>query len=227
MQLLKWKKLFTDNDNLIDCDKSFDGSWQKEVTCQRMVLYQVFEKTNEKVLDFVVFINWESEKDTRVRAVLFLFFIRVFFHGHWQLTEQQGKGGDHLLFHSTNSTCSRTCRYLFVIFYVRWLSHIFNHNAFIYQTATQWDLPPYRITIWLIDWCCNVDFRLLACWFDFRFCYNYFTWEPGVLELASTIILVLQANRLTKCASNITAQIMKSRVARCNCHVMFKYLIGK
>ena len=151
MQLLKWKKLFTDNDNLIDCDKSFDGSWQKEVTCQRMVLYQVFEKTNEKVLDFVVFINWESEKDTRVRAVLFLFSIRVFFHGHWQLTEQQGKGGDHLLFHSTNSTCSRTCRYLFVIFYVRWLSHIFNHNAFIYQTATQWDLPPYRITIWLID----------------------------------------------------------------------------
>ena len=28
------------------------------------------------------------------------------------------------------------------------------------------------------------------------------TWETGGLELASTIILVLQANRLTKCASH-------------------------
>ena len=28
----------------------------------------------------------------------FVFFsIRVFFHGHWQLTRQQGKGGDHLI----------------------------------------------------------------------------------------------------------------------------------
>ena len=27
----------------------------------------------------------------------------------------------------------------------------FNRNACIYQTATRWDLPPYRITIWLID----------------------------------------------------------------------------
>ena len=28
------------------------------------------------------------------------------------------------------------------------------------------------------------------------------TWETGELELASTIIFVLQANRLTKCASH-------------------------
>ena len=27
----------------------------------------------------------------------FFFSIRVFFHGHWQLTGQQGKGGDHLI----------------------------------------------------------------------------------------------------------------------------------
>ena len=26
-----------------------------------------------------------------------------------------------------------------------------NRTACIYQTATRWDLPPYRITIWLID----------------------------------------------------------------------------
>ena len=39
----------------------------------------------------------------------------------------------------------------FAILHVRWLSHIFNRNACIYQTATRWDLPPDRITIWLID----------------------------------------------------------------------------
>ena len=38
----------------------------------------------------------------------FCFSIRVFFHGHWQLTGQQGKGEDHFLFHSTTSTRSRT-----------------------------------------------------------------------------------------------------------------------
>ena len=29
--------------------------------------------------------------------------------------------------------------------------HIFNLNGCIYQAATRWDLPPYRISIWLID----------------------------------------------------------------------------
>ena len=55
----------------------------------------------------------------------FIFFsISVFFHGHWQLTRQQGKGGDHLLFHSTTSTRSRTFRHLFATLHVRW-HHIF------------------------------------------------------------------------------------------------------
>ena len=89
-------------------------------------------------------------------SCLFFFFfsflsIRVFFQGHWQLTGQQGKWGDLFLFHSTTSTRSRTFRHLCAILHVRWLSHIFNHNACIYQTPTRWDLPPYRITIWLID----------------------------------------------------------------------------
>ena len=80
-----------------------------------------------------------------------VFSISVFFHGHWRLTGQQGKGGDHLLFHSTTLTRSRTLRHLFATFHVRWLSRIFNRTACIYQTATRWDLPPYRIIIWLID----------------------------------------------------------------------------
>ena len=53
----------------------------------------------------------------------------------------------------------------------------------------------------LIDQWCNFGFCLFA-WIDFRFCYSHMTSETGGLELASTIILVLQANRLTKCASH-------------------------
>ena len=59
---------------------------------------------------------------------------------------QQGNRGNHLLFHSTTSTRSQTFRHLVATLHVRWLSHIFNHTACIYQTATRWDLPPYRIT---------------------------------------------------------------------------------
>ena len=82
---------------------------------------------------------------------LIFFSARNFFHGHWQLTGQQEKGGEILLFHSTTFTRSRTFRHSFATLHVRWLSHIFNRNACIYQTATRWYLPPYRITFWLID----------------------------------------------------------------------------
>ena len=82
---------------------------------------------------------------------IYIFSISVFFGGYWRLTGQQGKGRDHLLFHSTTFTRSRTFRHLIATLHVRWLSHIFNCIACIYQTATRWDLPPHRITIWLID----------------------------------------------------------------------------
>ena len=130
------------------------------------------------------------------------FSIRFIFHGHWQFTGQQRKGGDLLLFHSTTSTHLRTFRNLFATLHVSWLSHIFNRIACIYQTATWWDVPPYRITIWLID-----DVTLSSClftwWLDSSFfCYSNFRRETGGFELASSITLVLQASRLTKCASN-------------------------
>ena len=82
------------------------------------------------------------------------FSITVFFPRHWQFTGQKrkGRGGDHLLLYSTASTRSRILRHLFATLHVRWLSRIFNRNARVYQTATWWDLPPYWITIWLIDW---------------------------------------------------------------------------
>ena len=96
------------------------------------------------------------------------FSIWVFFHEHWRLTEKQGKGGDYLLFHSTTATRSQTFRHLFTTLLVRWLWHIFNRTACVYQTATRWDLPPYRITIWLTD-DVTLSFCLFTWWFDSSF----------------------------------------------------------
>ena len=95
------------------------------------------------------------------------FFYQHFLHRQWRFTGQQEKGGDHLLFYSTTSNSSRTLRHLVASLHVRWLSRIFNRNACIYQTATLWDLPLYRITIWVIDWWCNVC--LFTWWINTRF----------------------------------------------------------
>ena len=125
--------------------------------------------TKIKLYDCAIWFYSVFLRASFIHSKYIFFSIRVFFHWHWQPTGQQGKGGDHLLFHSTTSTRSRTFRHLFARLHVRWLSHIFNRNPCIYQTATQWDLPPYRIIIWLIDWWCDIDFYLLACWIDLGF----------------------------------------------------------
>ena len=105
-----------------------------------------------------------------IRLATIFFSVRVFFHRHWRFTGQQEKEEDHLLFHSTTSTCSRTLRHLFATLHVRWLSRIFNRNICVYQNATRWALPPYQITIWLIDWLidwwCNVC--LFTWWINSR-----------------------------------------------------------
>ena len=77
---------------------------------------------------------------------------------------RKGKRQDNLLFHST--TCN------FATLHVRWLSHIFNRNACIYQTVTWWDLSPYWIPISLIDWWCNVC--VFTWWIDSRFLLQQF-----------------------------------------------------
>ena len=129
------------------------------------------------------------------------FSIRIFFHGHWRLTGQQEKWGDRLLLHSTTSTRSQTFRHLFSTLHVRWLSHNFNCITCIYQTASWWDLPPYRITIWLIDdvtlvFVCLRDDLILA------FLLQQFETGNRWIRIRIDYHLVLQANRLTKCVSN-------------------------
>ena len=72
--------------------------------------------------------------------------------------------------------------------------HTFNRIAFIYQIAcySMRFLPPYQISIWLID---NVTlvFICLRDDLDLVFCYSNLRRETDGLELASTIILMLQA----------------------------------
>ena len=83
----------------------------------------------------------------------------------------------------------------FATLHVRWRPHTFNPTAWIDQAATRWDLPPYRITIWLIH---DVTFDFLfICWFDSRFLL-----QPLDTEKRWIRSLVLQANRLIKCASH-------------------------
>ena len=51
---------------------------------------------------------------------------------------------------------------------------------------------------------CLIDDAMFVCLLDELiqgFCYSDLRWETGGFELASTVTLVLQANRLTRCAS--------------------------
>ena len=122
-------------------------------------------------------------------------FYQGFLYIHWRFTGQQGKGGDRLLFHSTTSTRSRALRHLFATLHVRWLSRIFNTRLLLDEIYHLIELP----FEWLIDdamFVCLLDELILG------FCYSDLTLETVGFELASTITLVLQANRLTKCASH-------------------------
>ena len=144
--------------------------------------------------------NEYSEKFSKSYRETFFFSIRVFFHGHWRLTEQQGKVGGHLLFQSTTSTRSRIFRHLFATLHVRWLSYIFNRTACIYQAVTRWDLPPYWITIWMIDdviltFVCLLDDLILGfCYSNLtRWIWNRWNWtridyRPSIIsELANQV----------------------------------------
>ena len=123
---------------------------------------------------------------------LFFFFssIRVFFHGHWQLIGQQWREGT--IFYSTLPLLPshEHSDIYFETLHVRWLSHISNRTACIYQTATRWDLPPYQVTIWVIDDVMLIFFCVLVALIQ-GFCYSYLTLGTGRLKLATTIIPVL------------------------------------
>ena len=125
----------------------------------------------------------------------FTFFLSGhFFKGHWRLTGQQGKGGDHLfipLYHFHPLTNIQAL----ILQLCTWVDyHIFLIAPLEFITLLLWwDLPPYRITIWLIDDVMLIFVCLLVDLIP-GFCYSYLTLETGGLELASTTTLVLVAN---------------------------------
>ena len=99
-------------------------------------------------------------------------------------------------FLSTNSTFSRTVRHLFATLNLKWPARIFNCTACSYQTVTQWDLST-SVNQYLTECYC-----ILGCWFNSRPYYSNFFQTSCGFEIVSIIILVLQMNRLTKCASH-------------------------
>ena len=82
--------------------------------------------------------------------VLFFFPIRVFFHRHWRFTGYHSRGWEGTIFYST-IPLPLAYENLLATLHVRWLSRICNRDAYIYLIVTRWDLPPYWITIWLIN----------------------------------------------------------------------------
>ena len=123
---------------------------------------------------------------------------------------QDSKGRDGTIFYSTLPLPSahEHSDIYFSTLHVKWPSHIWHHISRIDQSTTRWDLPPYRITIWVID---DVMLRFVCLLVDLiqGFCYSYLKLETAGLELAATITLVLQANRLTRYASESTNSLAK------------------
>ena len=105
-------------------------------------------------------VSWKKKNSFEAWQLLdyFRFFLFLFFY--------QGFLSRTL---TTHRTAGEGRGHLFSTLHVIWLSHIFNLIACNYQTATWWDLPPYRITIlidWLmITWSFDSRFFVIAIWF--------------------------------------------------------------
>ena len=118
----------------------------------------------------------------------FFFFYESFLHRHWRYIEQQGKGGDHLLFHSTTSTSSQTLRHYLQL--RMWDDyHVFLIATLVFTKRLLGEIYhfiklPFQ---WLID---DVMFFCLLDELIQGFCHSDLTLETGGFELASTITLV-------------------------------------
>ena len=92
------------------------------ITYLKIYLYSghtEFWVNQETIINKCVLLKSLAYKADFTSYFMHFFSVRVFFHGHSRLTGQQGKGGDHLLFHSTTTTRSRTFRHLFATLHVR------------------------------------------------------------------------------------------------------------
>ena len=125
--------------------------------------------------------QWKAKEESHSPTLIFLSGFS-FTDTDDSPTAEEGRAPSFIPLYFT-STHSRIFRHIFTTLHVRWLSHIFNRTACIYQAATRWDFPPHRITIWLIDdvmliFVCLLDDLILG------FCYSNLRRETGGLELA-------------------------------------------
>ena len=105
-------------------------------------------------------------------SVLFFFFsIRVFFADTNDSQDSRGKEGTIFYFILPLPPADEHWDiYLELCIWDNY--HLLLIATLIYQTATWWDLPPYRITIWVADWWSNVC--LFTWWIDTRFLLQRF-----------------------------------------------------
>ena len=139
--------------------------------------------------------------------VVFLLLLLFFFLSGFSFTDtddsQDNRGRDRTIFQFTLPLppAHEHSGIYFATLHVRSLWQISNRTACIYQAATRWDLPLYQITVWLIDDALLIFVSLLVDSIQ-SFCYSHLALETGWLKPSLTIILVLQANRLTNCANH-------------------------
>ena len=98
--------------------------------------------------------------------LFFVFFLSGFsFTDTDNSQDSRGREGT-ILFHSTTSTRSQTFRHLFATLHVRWLSHIFNRNACIYQ-ITLYLFPFCNLSSWFLTSYCilrNISQNTVDIW---------------------------------------------------------------
>ena len=142
-----------------------------------------------------------------IKFFLFIFFYQFSFtdtDDSHDSRGREGRGEDHLFI--------LLCHYhlltniqIFILQLCKWDDyHIFLIAPLVFTRLLKISI----ITMWLID-----DVKLIFVYLLFDliqgFCYSYLKLETSGLELASTIILVLKANQLTKCASHLINKAWK------------------
>ena len=99
---------------VIVLSQSLSNSWEK-LWLRQVILHP--EDMRNACLNFN---KCQPAYVFKLCAFFFFFFfsIRVFFHRHWQLTGQQGKGGDHLIplyhFHPLTNIQTFICNFVLI-----------------------------------------------------------------------------------------------------------------
>ena len=155
-------------------------------------------------------VKFNSFKLNLFIEIILGFFIRAFIG-------PQEKGGNQLYF-SLSPARKHYSDILFATLDVRWVPQIFNRSACNSQTVTRWDMPPWGVTIWLID----DDMLISVCLVHDVILGLYLsnlTLENGGVELAWTITLALHCFShdvmVFKCEGAIVIKVILNSVFPC------------